>query len=297
MSKYPRMEGVYQKMLSLVGKFGDKKYTDALELHVSSPNQTKEFYKKNKEVKDFLQQIDQMQETFELVNFYHYPFGVPQDYPNATEIKDILRISFYMQHVLEAENACGKVCLLLHKCFESIGVSHRVAYGVFECAGLKNAHVWLYVGDHLVDNTYVSLTSMEDFVTVKMAMKYMEIDPDTVKDLFLGDEDTRKVGITDHTTKAFKWELQNSDKSLAIMKNKNQLKHYFDVMKEFMAKRYRAQIDISSIVCETCWNCNEKSNKLLKCGKCKVALYCCKECQKSDWKNIHKLVCLPPNTF
>lgn len=201
-----------------------------------------------------------------------------------------------MQHVLEAENACGKVCLLLHKCFESIGVSNKVAYGVFECAGLKNAHVWLYVGDHLVDNTYVSLT-MEDFVAVKMAMKYMETDPDTVTDLFLGDEDTRKVGIADHSTKAFKWELLNPDKSLAIMKNKIRFKHYFVVMKEFMAQRYKVQIDISPEAYEACWNCNEKSDKLLKCVKCKVALYCRRECQKLDWKNIHKLICLPPNTF
>lgn len=291
------MEGTYQKMLSLVGKFGDKKFTDALELHVSSPDQTKEFYKKNEEIKDFLQQIDQIQETIELVNFNETPFGVPQDDPKATEIIDILRISFYMQNALEAGNACGKVCLLLHKCFESIGVSNRIAYGVFEYAGLKNAHVWLYVGDHLVDNTYVSLTSLENFVTVKKLIKYMETDPDTVTDLFLGDEDTRKLGITDHTIKSFKWELQNSDKSLEIMKNKIQLKHYFGVMREFMAKRYEVNIDVSRIVHETCWNCNGKFDKLLKCGKCKVALYCGRECQKSDWKNIRKLICLPPNTF
>lgn len=185
----------------------------------------------------------------------------------------------------------------MNKCFESIGVSNRIAYGVFECTGLKNAHVWMYVGDHLVDNTYVSLTSIEDFVAVKMSMKYMKTDPNTVTDLFLADEDTRKVGIADHTIKAFKWELQNSDKRLAIMKNKIQLKHYFGVMKELMAKRYKVHIHISSIVYETCWNCNDKSDKLLKCGKCKVGLYCCRECQKSDRKNIHKLICIPPNTF
>ncbi|KIX95449.1 uncharacterized protein Z520_08966 [Fonsecaea multimorphosa CBS 102226] len=44
-----------------------------------------------------------------------------------------------------------------------------------------------------------------------------------------------------------------------------------------------------------CWGCNEhvsEHQKLLKCGGCKVARYCSKECQVKDWKQgQHKVVC------
>lgn len=42
----------------------------------------------------------------------------------------------------------------------------------------------------------------------------------------------------------------------------------------------------------TCWYCNKMSPaKLKKCGKCHVAIYCNKECQKSHWP-VHKKKCL-----
>jgi hypothetical protein len=39
-----------------------------------------------------------------------------------------------------------------------------------------------------------------------------------------------------------------------------------------------------------CNNCQEKKEKLMTCGKCKIAKYCCKECQVLDWDN-HKESC------
>ena len=42
-----------------------------------------------------------------------------------------------------------------------------------------------------------------------------------------------------------------------------------------------------------CWYCNKISNKdLLACGKCSIARYCDRKCQKKDWKTIHKIVCI-----
>jgi hypothetical protein len=45
----------------------------------------------------------------------------------------------------------------------------------------------------------------------------------------------------------------------------------------------------------TCFACGakkaEKGDDLLKCGGCRFAKYCSKECQTSDWKNGHKLIC------
>ncbi|XP_045188920.2 uncharacterized protein LOC123546576 [Mercenaria mercenaria] len=41
---------------------------------------------------------------------------------------------------------------------------------------------------------------------------------------------------------------------------------------------------------ETCCFCHIDSNKLKKCGKCKKASYCSKECQKQHWKR-HQIIC------
>lgn len=40
-----------------------------------------------------------------------------------------------------------------------------------------------------------------------------------------------------------------------------------------------------------CFNCKDSSTKMLKCGKCKLALYCSKGCQKEHWR-IHKEKCV-----
>ncbi|KAI1612183.1 hypothetical protein EDD36DRAFT_277223 [Exophiala viscosa] len=41
-----------------------------------------------------------------------------------------------------------------------------------------------------------------------------------------------------------------------------------------------------------CWNCGKEGVKLLKCGKCMVAEYCSKDCQRSAWKEKgHKQAC------
>jgi hypothetical protein len=45
----------------------------------------------------------------------------------------------------------------------------------------------------------------------------------------------------------------------------------------------------------TCFACGakkaEKGSNLLKCSGCRFAQYCSKECQTSEWKNGHKLIC------
>jgi hypothetical protein len=45
----------------------------------------------------------------------------------------------------------------------------------------------------------------------------------------------------------------------------------------------------------SCFACGVKTAKeaegLLKCGSCKFALYCSRECQRSDWKKGHRLIC------
>ena len=43
-----------------------------------------------------------------------------------------------------------------------------------------------------------------------------------------------------------------------------------------------------------CWNCDKKgcnTQKLSKCARCMVGLYCGKKCQTEDWKARHKVRC------
>ena len=47
-----------------------------------------------------------------------------------------------------------------------------------------------------------------------------------------------------------------------------------------------------SVAC--CNFCLKPNERLLTCGRCKVATYCNAECQKSHWKAFHCNVCLPP---
>lgn len=43
---------------------------------------------------------------------------------------------------------------------------------------------------------------------------------------------------------------------------------------------------------DSCFRCNKRKDSLLRCGGCKVAEYCSKECQKDDWKDgKHKIMC------
>jgi len=45
-----------------------------------------------------------------------------------------------------------------------------------------------------------------------------------------------------------------------------------------------------------CWTCH-KSFGMQACSKCGVAKYCSKECQQSDWKVVHKSLCLEMSAF
>lgn len=47
----------------------------------------------------------------------------------------------------------------------------------------------------------------------------------------------------------------------------------------------------TKITCSMCQKEEPDDSKFLKCGRCKVASYCSKECQKRDWKIGHKDIC------
>jgi hypothetical protein len=49
-------------------------------------------------------------------------------------------------------------------------------------------------------------------------------------------------------------------------------------------------------VCDFCHLCSVDGKPLLLCSLCKQAKYCSKECQKADWKKIHKTECIGNTT-
>jgi len=52
---------------------------------------------------------------------------------------------------------------------------------------------------------------------------------------------------------------------------------------------------IYNLICDKCHKLY-MSYQLKRCSRCKVIYYCSKECQKNDWKKIHKFICEPINS-
>ncbi|KKM44825.1 hypothetical protein LCGC14_1561450 [marine sediment metagenome] len=52
---------------------------------------------------------------------------------------------------------------------------------------------------------------------------------------------------------------------------------------------------IYNLICDKCHKLY-MSYQLKRCSRCKVIYYCSKECQKKDWKKIHKFICEPINS-
>ena len=70
-----------------------------------------------------------------------------------------------------------------------------------------------------------------------------------------------------------------------IMTMRNRIPKYKEGVKELSKLGYKLE--------RNCRNCGKESqhiNRVLKCGGCKLAVYCSKECQKADWKK-HKPFC------
>src|ERR1700722_7642393 len=40
--------------------------------------------------------------------------------------------------------------------------------------------------------------------------------------------------------------------------------------------------------CSRCWFCFRSHCRLLRCSRCRIVLYCSKDCQKKDWITHHK---------
>ena len=62
------------------------------------------------------------------------------------------------------------------------------------------------------------------------------------------------------------------------------------LMRKFFQDEFGKEVqDLVSKWSVRCWSCSLEGPDLKQCVECKVAQYCSKECQRTDWKNCHKI--------
>ena len=166
-------------------------------------------------------------------------------------------------------------------------------------------HVWLDVHDCPIDNSHVALPPeasemhLEYFYKAKKANYYLKTDPISTKlNLYLGSEES--TDTTRHNLKIFRTFVTNDKDGQLVEKYlvfaleciglNPSVKMYDLLMRKFIKDEF--QIEIQDLVAKwsnKCWTCYTPGEDLRKCTECKLAKYCGKECQKSDWK-AHKLL-------
>ena len=228
------------------------------------------------------------------INYTERPFGVPSSVKDSSKINKIFEESFNYQKKFSVSNSCGFVNVILKHCFEAAGIDINVVYGTMEIMGFRHPHVWLEMQGHIVDNTYVEDIPDEMFIQIKKSTVYSPtVDEST--ELFLGDQFTNALGIPSHSITGFKWFLQNQNKVLVMYKNRICLTRYYQSLVKMMKDKFG--VVVPDVPNTKCWSCGKEEEEIKKCSKCKFAKYCSRECQRSDWKQIHKELCLPPNTY
>ena len=169
-------------------------------------------------------------------------------------------------------------------------------------------HVWLDIGDCPIDNTHVALPPeasemhLEYFYKAKKANYYLKTDPiSTHLKLYLGSDEA--LNTTRHNLKVFRTFITNDTDDQKLIEKylvfaleciglNPSVKMYDLRMRNYLKNQF--QIEVQDLVekwAKKCWTCcrEDITEELLKCTECKLAKYCGKQCQKSDWK-AHKLL-------
>ena len=227
------------------------------------------------------------------------PMGVTKNIARYKDIRTLLKDSMSLQKELCVSNACSKICVILQQCLSAIGVQSRPVYGImeFNTLDIKIPHVWLVIQNEVVDNTYqhIAMKNEEVFLELLSESRYIEKDPANDPDVFLGDDFSRGHGISDHNISITQWDVDNPDKSLAILQNAGHLRLYHERMRAIVLSKFHVTIPERPIVNESCWTCGLNTSELKTCSRCKVARYCSQRCQKDGWKRLYKNICIPPN--
>ncbi|ESO84665.1 hypothetical protein LOTGIDRAFT_168530 [Lottia gigantea] len=242
------------------------------------------------------------------MKFNETPFGIPVNQPLGPreplfqKANKVFSASFMFQRECGVSNCCSLVNVVLRRCLRPLGFETnellQVQYGRIQRYNqMDMPHVWLDIGGYVIDNTYLEIP-IKLFTKMKKSAKYVPFtDAGDLSNSFLGDEETRAMGIQDHDYEVYIWCLNtsNEEKYMALSGNKAQLLDYQAKMMKFMKETF--DVELPEVKKEKiCWSCNQASESLKSCSKCKIAQYCNKCCQTRDWHKIHKRVCLPPNT-
>ena len=169
-------------------------------------------------------------------------------------------------------------------------------------------HLWLNVFGHPVDNAHVHIpnteANLEYYYKAKSATSYAEENPfsaDCKRRLYMGQENAEMRQTVRHNFRIYREYANNQQAekfvvfALAAQELNPCVRMYDILMREWIKERKLTQpVDLENKWSSRCWgqDCGKEESgdtELKTCQGCKIAKYCCKKCQQSDW-NRHKLL-------
>ncbi|KAH9519254.1 hypothetical protein Btru_075061 [Bulinus truncatus] len=253
--------------------------------------------------------------------FTKQPFVVTGSNSNTVIINQLLNFSLSKQIEEDFLDDPGFITLVIQRCFETIGIKSRIAYGERKssCNSNFKPHVWLIIEENIVDNCFIrdlcdkTMKFIED--NIHQCYKECELDSSVLKDCTLSDTNS-------NLKKCLYFYLKKPDRAFALSLNREQCYNYYFAMIRFMYDYHKVSFKgIDPRVRYICWYCERypkngknfitdilmdelsedqwvestcsSSWRFFHCKECMVANYCDKSCQNSDWNEIHSITCLP----
>ena len=93
---------------------------------------------------------------------------------------------------------------------------------------------------------------------------------------------------------------QNGNQQGMVPHSERNLQHSLEIVPESKdADLFRRTTVVGGLECDFCHKTVQELGVtcLTRCGRCKATYYCSKECQRSAWKDGHKMACRSPNSL
>ena len=166
-------------------------------------------------------------------------------------------------------------------------------------------HSFLVIGNGFqIDNAFyvkamqLMQLSIHDYIRKRQSQRQLDEDPGTTKlSVFDGDDDIQQMfkfeGVgreklrlvctpDEKMEQKLAYETTCCFKPRALIYDLN-MRHYIKtksgVVIPSLAEKWHC----------LCWNCFNPGDKLQRCAKCKIAIYCSQNCQREDWKSHKEL--------